>query len=224
MEIRAGTGGDEAALFARDLYEMYRRHAEQKGWKVEVMESSPSELGGFKEVSLAFEGEGVYRELGYESGGHRVQRVPETEAKGRVHTSAATVAVMPEPEDVEVDLKPEDYRKDVFCASGPGGQHVNKTASAIRLTHFGTGIVVSMQDERSQQRSVVGLNQRDSAIDAWAWIRQVQRWLPIVDALYGGSTYLPMADGALFGVGMGPSGPVAKPLNERARRAVEQWQ
>jgi peptide chain release factor 1 len=154
MEIRAGTGGDEAALFARDLYEMYRRHADQKGWKVEVMDSSPSELGGFKEVSLAFEGEGVYRELAYESGGHRVQRVPETEAKGRIHTSAATVAVLPEPEDVEIDLKPDDYRKDVFCASGPGGQHVNKTASAIRLTHYATNIVVSMQDERSQHKNL----------------------------------------------------------------------
>ena len=154
MEIRAGTGGDEAALFARNLYEMYKRHAEVKGWKVEVLDVSSTELGGFKEVTLALEGEGVYRELRYESGGHRVQRVPETEAKGRIHTSAATVAVLPEPEDVEVDLKPDDYRKDVFNASGPGGQHVNKTASAIRLTHFETGIVVSMQDEKSQHKNL----------------------------------------------------------------------
>lgn len=154
MEIRAGTGGEEAALFARDLYEMYRRHADQRRWKVEVLDSSPAEMGGFKEISLAFEGENVFRELQYESGGHRVQRVPETEAKGRIHTSAATVAVLPEPEDVEVDLKPDDYRKDVFCASGPGGQHVNKTASAIRLTHYETNIVVSMQDERSQHKNL----------------------------------------------------------------------
>jgi peptide chain release factor 1 len=154
MEIRAGTGGEEAALFARDLYEMYRRHADQRGWKVEVMESSPAEMGGFKEVSLAFQGENAFRELQYESGGHRVQRVPETEAKGRIQTSVATVAVMPEPEDVELDLKPDDYRKDVFCASGPGGQHVNKTASAIRLTHYETNIVVSMQDERSQHKNL----------------------------------------------------------------------
>ena len=139
MEIRAGTGGDEAALFARDLYEMYKHYAEDKGWKVEVLDLSATELGGFKEIILGIEGEGVYRELQYESGGHRVQRVPETETKGRIHTSAATVAVLPEPEDVEIDLKPDDYRKDIFCASGPGGQHVNKTASAIRLTHLRNG-------------------------------------------------------------------------------------
>lgn len=154
MEIRAGTGGDEAALFARNLFEMYKRYAEERGWKVEVLDVNPTELGGFKEVILAFEGEEVFRQLRYESGGHRVQRVPETEAKGRIHTSAATVAVLPEPEDVEIDIKPDDYRKDIFHASGPGGQHVNKTASAIRLTHYETGIVVSMQDEKSQHKNL----------------------------------------------------------------------
>ncbi len=155
LEIRAGTGGDEAALFARNLYEMYKRYCENKGWSFSTLDSSPTELGGFKEVTVSIEGEGCYRELQYESGGHRVQRVPETEAKGRIHTSAATVAVMPEPEDVEVDLKPEDYEVERYAASsGPGGQHVNKTASAIRLIHKETGLVVKCFEERSQHKNL----------------------------------------------------------------------
>ena len=153
VEIRAGTGGEEAALFARDLYEMYTRYADTKRWKVEQLEFSPSDMGGFREVIFGIKGEGVWAELGYEGGGHRVQRVPETESQGRIHTSAATVAVLPEPEEVDIEINPDDVIEHVCRSSGPGGQNVNKVSSAIRLEHIPTGITVSMQDEKSQHKN-----------------------------------------------------------------------
>ena len=151
VEIRAGTGGDESALFAGDLARMYTRYAANQGWRVEVMSESPAELGGYKEVVLRIEGDGVYGQMRFESGGHRVQRVPVTETQGRIHTSAATVAVMPEPDEAEaITLNPADLRIDTFRASGAGGQHINKTDSAVRVVHLPTGIVAECQDGRSQ--------------------------------------------------------------------------